>query len=101
MADPSGGMTVVQDPKKPIGGHVLAHASTVRLSLRKVLLADHRACQVEHVIVVTVIVAVNHHFIVHRGSGSRRAASYQGGRPSVHAYVMLDLKPAFLVLCEA
>lgn len=36
MADPSGGMTFVQDPKKPIGGHVLAHASTVRLSLRKV-----------------------------------------------------------------
>lgn len=25
----------MQDPKKPIGGHVLAHASTVRLSLRK------------------------------------------------------------------
>lgn len=23
------------DPKKPIGGHVLAHASTTRLSLRK------------------------------------------------------------------
>jgi Rad51 len=35
MADPSGGMTFVQDPKKPVGGHVLAHASTVRLSLRK------------------------------------------------------------------
>ena len=35
MSDPSGGMTFVQDPKKPIGGHVLAHASTVRLSLRK------------------------------------------------------------------
>ena len=35
MADPSGGMTFVQDPKKPIGGHVLAHASTVRISLRK------------------------------------------------------------------
>eukprot|EP00959_Pyramimonas_sp_CCMP1952_P090577 1896284-Pyramimonas_sp.AAC.4 len=40
MADPSGGMTFVQDPKKvrlhlPIGGHVIAHASTVRLSLRK------------------------------------------------------------------
>ena len=23
------------DPKKPIGGHVLAHASTTRISLRK------------------------------------------------------------------
>ncbi|KAJ1537282.1 Meiotic recombination protein dmc1 [Nowakowskiella sp. JEL0078] len=34
-ADPSGGLTFVADPKKPIGGHVLAHASTTRLSLRK------------------------------------------------------------------
>lgn len=25
----------VSDPKKPVGGHVIAHASTVRLSLRK------------------------------------------------------------------
>ncbi|WUR04600.1 DNA repair RAD51-like protein 2 [Vairimorpha necatrix] len=35
MADPSGAMTFVADPKKPIGGHVLAHASTTRISLRK------------------------------------------------------------------
>ena len=35
MADPGGGMTFVVDPKKPVGGHVLAHASTVRLYLRK------------------------------------------------------------------
>lgn len=27
-ADPAGGLTFVADPKKPIGGHVLAHAST-------------------------------------------------------------------------
>jgi hypothetical protein len=25
----------VSDPKKPVGGHVLAHASTTRISLRK------------------------------------------------------------------
>ncbi len=25
----------VADPKKPVGGHVIAHSSTVRLSLRK------------------------------------------------------------------
>jgi hypothetical protein len=31
----AGGMTFVADPKKPIGGHVLAHASTTRLYLRK------------------------------------------------------------------
>lgn len=35
MADPSGAMTFVADPKKPIGGHVLAHASTTRIYLRK------------------------------------------------------------------
>lgn len=35
MSDPSGGAMFVADPKKAIGGHVVAHASTVRLSLRK------------------------------------------------------------------
>ena len=35
MSDPSGGLTFVADPKKAVGGHVLAHASTVRLSVRK------------------------------------------------------------------
>lgn len=30
-----GGSSFVADPKKPIGGHVLAHASTTRLSFRK------------------------------------------------------------------
>ena len=35
MADPGGGSVFVQDAKKPIGGHILAHASSVRLSLRK------------------------------------------------------------------
>lgn len=34
-SDPGGGLTFVADPKKPVGGHVLAHASTTRLSLRK------------------------------------------------------------------
>lgn len=35
ISDPSGGAVFVADPKKPVGGHVIAHASTVRLSLRK------------------------------------------------------------------
>lgn len=35
MSDPSGGAMFVSDPKKPVGGHVMAHASTVRLSARK------------------------------------------------------------------
>lgn len=35
MADPGGGMSFMADPKKPIGGHVLAHASTTRLYFKK------------------------------------------------------------------
>lgn len=35
MADPGASLTFVADPKKPIGGHVLAHASTTRVYLRK------------------------------------------------------------------
>ncbi|XP_046365058.1 meiotic recombination protein DMC1/LIM15 homolog [Haliotis cracherodii] len=34
-SDPGAGMSFQADPKKPIGGHILAHASTVRISLRK------------------------------------------------------------------
>ena len=34
-ADPGAAAMFVADPKKPIGGHVIAHASTTRLSLRK------------------------------------------------------------------
>ncbi|KAK6170632.1 hypothetical protein SNE40_018982 [Patella caerulea] len=34
-SDPGAGMSFQADPKKPIGGHILAHASTVRVSLRK------------------------------------------------------------------
>jgi hypothetical protein len=36
MSDPSGGFTMVADPKKAVGGHVLAHAATTRITLRKV-----------------------------------------------------------------
>ena len=35
MSNPDGGMTFVSDPKKPVGGHVLAHASTTRIELKK------------------------------------------------------------------
>lgn len=35
MSDPAGGMTFVADPKKPVGGHVMAHASTQRIYMRK------------------------------------------------------------------
>ncbi len=35
VSDPSGGAVFVSDPKKPVGGHVVAHAMTHRLSLRK------------------------------------------------------------------
>lgn len=29
------GLTFVADPKKPVGGHILAHASSTRIYLRK------------------------------------------------------------------
>eukprot|EP00897_Mesotaenium_endlicherianum_P005170 jgi/Mesen1/4681/ME000241S03720 len=44
IADP-GGNTFVADPKKPAGGHVMAHASTVRLLLRKGK-GEQRICKV-------------------------------------------------------
>ena len=34
-ADPGNGMSFQADPKKPIGGNILGHASTVRIYLRK------------------------------------------------------------------
>ncbi|KAF2366432.1 DNA recombination and repair protein Rad51-like C-terminal, partial [Trinorchestia longiramus] len=34
-SDPGATMSFQADPKKPIGGHILAHASTTRVSLRK------------------------------------------------------------------
>lgn len=35
MSDPAGGMTFTANMPKPIGGHIMAHFSTTRLSLRK------------------------------------------------------------------
>lgn len=35
MADPGATLTFTPDPKKPVGGHVLAHASATRVALRK------------------------------------------------------------------
>jgi meiotic recombination protein DMC1 len=45
VADPGGASMFVADPKKPIGGHVLAHASTTRLSLRKGR-GEQRICKI-------------------------------------------------------
>lgn len=45
ISDPSGGAMFVVDPKKPVGGHVMAHASTIRLSVRKGK-AEQRLCKV-------------------------------------------------------
>ena len=44
-ADPGGGMTYAVDPKKPVGGNILAHASTTRLFLRKGK-GDQRVCKI-------------------------------------------------------
>ncbi|KAJ9529635.1 hypothetical protein QJQ45_014400 [Haematococcus lacustris] len=45
VSDPGGGAMFVSDPKKAVGGHVLAHACTTRLSLRKGK-AEQRLCKV-------------------------------------------------------
>lgn len=45
MADPGGAMSYAADPKKPVGGNILAHASTTRLYLRKGK-GDQRVCKI-------------------------------------------------------
>jgi meiotic recombination protein DMC1 len=45
MADPGGGMTYAVDPKKPVGGNILAHAATTRLYLRKGK-GEQRVCKI-------------------------------------------------------
>ena len=45
MADPGGAMSYAVDPKKPVGGHIMAHASTTRLYLRKGK-GDQRVCKI-------------------------------------------------------
>jgi meiotic recombination protein DMC1 len=44
-ADPGGGSVFMADPKKPIGGNVMAHASTTRLYLRKGK-GEQRICKI-------------------------------------------------------
>ena len=45
MADPGANVSFVPDPKKPVGGHILAHASTTRLYLRKGR-GEQRICKI-------------------------------------------------------
>jgi meiotic recombination protein DMC1 len=45
VADPGGGAVFVADVKKPIGGHIMAHASTTRLYLRKGR-GEQRICKI-------------------------------------------------------
>lgn len=45
MADPGMSMAYAADPKKPIGGNIMAHASTTRLYLRKGR-AETRVCKI-------------------------------------------------------
>ena len=45
MSDPGGNAAFVMDTKKPIGGNILAHASTTRLYLRKGK-GEQRVCKV-------------------------------------------------------
>lgn len=44
-SDPGAGFSLVPDPKKPIGGHILAHASTTRLYLKKGR-GENRICKI-------------------------------------------------------
>ena len=45
MADPGMNAAYAVDPKKPIGGNIMAHASTTRLYLRKGR-AEQRVCKI-------------------------------------------------------
>lgn len=45
MADPGATLSFACDPKKPIGGHIMAHASTTRLFLRKGK-GEQRICKI-------------------------------------------------------
>lgn len=45
QSDPGAGAVFVNDPKKPLGGHVMAHASTTRLFLRKGR-GEERICKI-------------------------------------------------------
>ncbi len=45
VATVDGGAMFVKDPKKPIGGNIMAHASTTRLSLRKGR-GNNRVCKI-------------------------------------------------------
>lgn len=45
MSDPGATMSFQADPKKPVGGNILAHASTTRLFLRKGK-GDERICKI-------------------------------------------------------
>lgn len=45
MAQVDGAAMFAGDAKKPIGGHIIAHASTTRLSLRKGR-AESRVCKI-------------------------------------------------------
>lgn len=45
VSDPGGGAMFVSDMKKPIGGNIMAHSSTTRLSLRKGR-GEQRICKV-------------------------------------------------------
>ena len=44
-ADPGASMSYAADPKKPVGGNVIAHASTTRLYMKKGK-GDQRICKI-------------------------------------------------------
>ncbi|XP_048235496.1 meiotic recombination protein DMC1 homolog isoform X4 [Ricinus communis] len=89
IADPGGGV-FISDPKKPAGGHVLAHAATIRLMFRKGK-GEQRVCKVfdapnlpeaEAISLVTVIVLLP--FSHRKSSIGIKPNMFVGGRTLNH-----------------
>ncbi|GMN46783.1 hypothetical protein TIFTF001_015964 [Ficus carica] len=75
IADPGGGV-FISDPKKPAGGHVLAHAATIRLMFRKGK-GEQRVCKVfdapnlpeaEAISLSACVISSLGYFLLHRPS---------------------------------
>ncbi|KAK3040574.1 hypothetical protein RJ639_029020 [Escallonia herrerae] len=75
IADPGGGV-FISDPKKPAGGHVLAHAATIRLMFRKGK-GEQRVCKVFDAPNLPEAEAIS--FLFYTALGSRHQGSRNGG----------------------
>lgn len=69
IADPGGGV-FISDPKKPAGGHVLAHAATIRLMFRKGK-GEQRVCKVFDAPNLPEAEAISFNYTIYSSSHSR------------------------------